>query len=87
MIGPLCLGQVEPDAGACRRVAAWRGKVRLDGASLDQWSSDALGAHLGYLPQEVELFAGTIADNIGRFEPEPDATAVIAAAKAAGHTR
>jgi PrtD family type I secretion system ABC transporter len=68
-------------------VGVWppgRGKVRLDGAALDQWASADLGRHLGYLPQEAELFAGTIADNIGRFEPEPDPAAVIAAAKAAG---
>ncbi len=68
-------------------VGVWppgRGKVRLDGAALDQWSSADLGRHLGYLPQEVELFAGTIADNICRFEPEPDPELVIAAAKAAG---
>ncbi len=68
-------------------VGVWppgRGKVRLDGAALDQWSSADLGRHLGYLPQEAELFAGTIADNIGRFEPEPDPAAVIAAAEAAG---
>lgn len=68
-------------------VGVWppgRGKVRLDGAALDQWSSAGLGRHLGYLPQEVELFAGTIADNIGRFEPEADPALVIAAAQAAG---
>nr|WP_238179073.1 type I secretion system permease/ATPase [Methylobacterium dankookense] len=68
-------------------VGVWppgRGKVRLDGAALDQWSSADLGRHLGYLPQEVELFAGTIADNICRFEPKPDPELVIAAARAAG---
>src|SRR3569623_2432674 len=63
---------------------AMRGKVRLDGAALDQWSPAELGRHLGYLPQDVELFAGTVAQNIARFEPEPDATAVIAAGRAAG---
>ena len=55
-------------------VGVWRparGKVRLDGAALDQWSSDVLGRHIGYLPQDVELFAGTVAQNICRFDPEP----------------
>ena len=61
-----------------------RGTVRLDGAALDQWDDAALGAHMGYLPQNVELLAGTIADNIARFEPEPSSEKVIAAAKAAG---
>ncbi|HZD90534.1 MAG TPA: type I secretion system permease/ATPase, partial [Pseudolabrys sp.] len=68
-------------------VGVWRplrGKVRLDGAALDQWAPEALGVHLGYLPQDVELLAGTVAQNIARFEPEPDSDAVIAAAKAVG---
>ena len=68
-------------------VGVWqpvRGKVRLDGAALDQWSSDVLGRHIGYLPQDVELFAGTVAQNICRFEPERHPTGIIAAAKEAG---
>ncbi|MGA7002318.1 MAG: type I secretion system permease/ATPase [Pseudolabrys sp.] len=68
-------------------VGVWqpvRGNVRLDGAALDQWASDALGRHVGYLPQDVELLAGTVAENIARFEPNPDTEAVIAAAKAVG---
>jgi ATP-binding cassette subfamily C protein len=68
-------------------VGVWqpiRGHVRLDGASLDQWSPDSLGRHIGYLPQDVELLAGTVAQNIARFEPQPDNEAVIAAAKAVG---
>jgi ATP-binding cassette subfamily C protein PrsD len=68
-------------------VGAWkpvRGRVRLDGAALDQWDSDALGRHIGYLPQDVELFGGTVADNISRFQPDADPEKIIAAAKAAG---
>jgi ABC-type protease/lipase transport system fused ATPase/permease subunit len=68
-------------------VGVWRparGRIRLDGAALDQWSPDALGAHIGYLPQDVELLAGTVAQNIGRFAEPLDSKAVIAAATAAG---
>jgi len=67
-------------------VGAWpvlRGSVRLDGATLDQWAPAELGRHMGYLPQDIELFAGTVAENISRFEPEADPEAVIAAARAA----
>jgi PrtD family type I secretion system ABC transporter len=66
-------------------VGVWppaRGCVRLDGAAIEQWTS--LGRHIGYLPQDVELIEGTVAENIARFAPGAPATAVIAAAKAAG---
>jgi len=59
-----------------------RGSVRLDGADLDRRSD--LGRHVGYLPQEVDLFPGTVAENIARMAGEPDAAAVLAAARAAG---
>jgi ATP-binding cassette, subfamily C, bacterial len=64
----------------------WRptaGKIRLDGATLDQYPADTLGALIGYLPQRVALFDGTIADNIARLSAEPDPSRVVAAAKAA----
>lgn len=68
-------------------VGIWRparGHVRVDGAALEQWAHDALGQHIGYLPQDVELFAGTVAHNIARFEEDADPNLVIAAAKNAG---
>jgi PrtD family type I secretion system ABC transporter len=68
---------------------AWKpaaGTVRLDGAALDQYDPDVLGRHFGYLPQRVQLFDGTIAQNIARLAEEPDAEKVVAAAKkAAAH--
>ncbi|PDT11440.1 type I secretion system permease/ATPase [Rhizobium sp. J15] len=60
------------------------GAVRLDQALLTQWEPSELGRHLGYLPQDVSLFDGSIAQNIARFDPKADSEAVISAAKAAG---
>jgi ATP-binding cassette subfamily C exporter for protease/lipase len=60
-----------------------QGEVLLDGLPLQGWDRVELGPHLGYLPQDVELFEGTIADNIARFS-EVDAIKVIDAARAAG---
>lgn len=62
------------------------GSVRLDGATLDQYDPDFLGACIGYLPQRVTLFDGTIAENIARLSPQPDPARIVAAAqKAAVH--
>ncbi|HYI28317.1 MAG TPA: type I secretion system permease/ATPase [Bradyrhizobium sp.] len=61
-----------------------RGRIRLDGASLEQWPTATLGTCIGYVPQDVELLAGTVAQNIARFTFPVDAKAVIAAATAAG---
>ncbi len=65
----------------------WRpasGAVRLDGAALDQYDQDMLGRYIGYLPQDVVLFDGTVAENIARLDPKPDDAAVVEAAKKAG---
>jgi PrtD family type I secretion system ABC transporter len=67
-------------------VGAWpamRGTVRLNGATMDQWDPAVLGTYLGYLPQEVELFDGTIAQNIARFSPDADSGAIVKAAQEA----
>jgi len=69
----LILGSLEPSSGV----------VRLDGAELPHWHREALGRQLGYLPQEVELLDGTLAQNIARFD-EPDSARVVEAATAAG---
>ncbi len=61
-----------------------RGVVRLDGAALGQWDADAAGAFIGYLPQEIELLDGTVAQNIARFAPDATAAEIVAAARAAG---
>jgi PrtD family type I secretion system ABC transporter len=90
--GGKALGVIGPTASgksslARMLVGVWapvRGSVRLDGANIDQWSPELLGRHIGYLPQDVELFPGNVAQNIARFEDPPDAAAVLAAAQAAG---
>lgn len=68
-------------------VGVWqpaRGSIRLDRAAFHQWSSETLGQHIGYLPQDVELFDGTVASNIARFDIDANPEAVVAAAQAAG---
>ena len=60
------------------------GAVRLDNADLSQWPPDTLGRYIGYLPQNVELIAGTVAENIARFDPDAISEQVIKAAKLAG---
>jgi ATP-binding cassette subfamily C protein len=84
IIGPSASGK---SSLARMLVGAWqpvRGKVCLDGAALNQWSPDALGHDIGYVPQNVELIPGTIAETISRFEENREPEAVILAAKAAG---
>jgi ATP-binding cassette subfamily C protein len=68
-------------------VGAWRparGNIRLDNAALDQWEEEALGRDIGYLPQDIELFDGTVAENISRFDPDAKSEDIVAAAEAAG---
>jgi ATP-binding cassette, subfamily C, type I secretion system permease/ATPase len=84
VIGPSAAGK---SSLARMLIGYWapnHGKICLDGASLDQWAPDILGRHIGYLPQDVELLNGTVAENIGRFEPDADPEAIRAAAAAAG---
>ena len=63
------------------------GRVTLGGAALDQYGEEALARHVGWLPQEVVLFEGTVAENIARLDPEPDPDTVMRAAERAGAHR
>ncbi|MBN8977050.1 MAG: type I secretion system permease/ATPase [Rhizobiales bacterium] len=86
------LGIIGPSGGgktslARALVGIWplmRGNVRMDGASIDQWDPRHLGHHIGFLSQSVELFDGTIAENIARMVVEPDSEQVLRAARVAG---
>ena len=86
------LGVIGPSASGKSTLArivvgAWAydgGSVRLDGASIEHWDSELLGRHIGYLPQSVELLAGTVQQNIARFDPEAKDADIVEAAKCAG---
>ncbi|EJM99237.1 type I secretion system permease/ATPase [Phyllobacterium sp. YR531] len=81
VIGPSASGKSTMLRGLAGIWTPVRGTVRLDGAALDQWDPDELGQHIGYLPQDVQLFAGTIAENISRFDPDTTSELIIAAAR------
>jgi ATP-binding cassette subfamily C exporter for protease/lipase len=83
IIGPSASGKSSLARAMVGIWTARQGSVRLDGAEVSQWSREALGPYLGYLPQDIELFDGTIAENIARFG-EVDASKVIEAAQLAG---
>jgi ATP-binding cassette subfamily C protein len=86
------LGVIGPSASgksclARTIVGIWpaaRGEVRIDGATLQQWDPERLGRYLGFLPQDIQLFEGTIGQNIARFDPEAPPEAIVSAAQAAG---
>jgi ATP-binding cassette subfamily C protein len=84
LIGPAASGKSTLVKALVGAWAPQRGVIRLDGAALDQWPADALGRHIGYLPQDIELFSGTVARNIARFDPKATSADVIAAARQAG---
>jgi len=86
VIGPSGSGKSTLARALCGIWQPVSGRVRLDGAALDQYDPDRLGACIGYLPQRVTLFDGTIAENIARLEPNPDGDKIVEAArKAAVH--
>jgi ATP-binding cassette, subfamily C, bacterial EexD len=83
VIGPVAAGKTTLARLILGVLKPTSGKVRLDGADLSQWPREQLGRYIGYLPQGVELFAGTVAENIARMA-SPDADRVVDAARSAG---
>ncbi|QIG49430.1 type I secretion system permease/ATPase [Nordella sp. HKS 07] len=84
VIGPSASGKSTLSRALVGAWPALRGTVRLDHAALEQWDVEALGRDIGYLPQDIELFDGTVAENISRFDPEAKGQNILAAAQAAG---
>ncbi|BCJ89622.1 type I secretion protein [Terrihabitans soli] len=84
IIGPSASGKSSLARALVGVWQAQRGEIRLDGATYDQWPDEIRGAMIGYLPQDIELFGGTVADNISRFDPQANSASVQAAAETAG---
>lgn len=84
VIGPSASGKSTLARALIGVWPAARGRVCFDGAPIEHWDSDRLGRHIGYLPQDVELFDGTVAANIARFEPNAEARNIVQAAREAG---
>lgn len=84
ILGPSGSGKSTLLRGLAGSLPAASGDVRLDGATMTQWSRAALGRDIGYLPQNVELLPGTVAENIARFDPKATPERIIAAAEEAG---
>ncbi|MCP4315714.1 MAG: type I secretion system permease/ATPase, partial [Hyphomicrobiales bacterium] len=83
VIGPTGAGKTTLARTLVGVYPALRGSLRLDGADLFQWAPERQGAFIGYLPQDIQLFAGTVAQNIARFATEPVADDIIKAAELA----
>jgi ATP-binding cassette, subfamily C, bacterial PrsD len=84
LLGPSAAGKSSLARALLGIWPASEGVVRLDGAALDQWAPDELGRYVGYLPQDVALFDGTVAENIARFDEHATSDAVLDAAQLAG---
>lgn len=86
VIGPSASGKSTLARALAGVWPATRGEIRLAGADLPQYDRDQLGSYLGYLPQDVLLFSGTVAQNVSRFDPAATPGAIVTAAKkAAAH--
>jgi ATP-binding cassette, subfamily C, bacterial len=86
VIGPSAAGK---SSLARALVGVWpiySGDIRIDGAALSHWDNEQLGSHIGYLPQDVELFSGTVAENIARFQAIDEGMVIAAAQMAGVHT-
>lgn len=84
VIGPSAAGK---SSFAKTAVGVWppsSGNIRIDGADIHQYDTDSLGRHIGYLPQDIELFEGTVAQNISRFDKDPEDAKIIEAARLSG---
>ncbi len=84
VVGPSGAGKTNLSRAIVGVWPALRGSIRLDGATLSQWTEEERARIIGYVPQDVELFDGTIAENISRFAPDAEMSEIVAAATKAG---